>query len=153
MTELPLHTAHLVERLLARYCARICPPNARHAVELGFSVDGERATIHERRLFCGVPGAHSNVDIAQFRHDARRGEWRLYYADDAGAWHPYPGSPAQRSLVRLLREFDTDAAGVFWGRVDGKSLRWCSSRGRCAGCDERYCEILGVEADSTMRRT
>jgi hypothetical protein len=47
--------------------------------------------------------------------------------------------------VELLREFDADPAGLFWGRIDGKSLRWCRSEGRCAPCEARYCAILGME--------
>jgi hypothetical protein len=46
----------------------------------------------------------------------------------------------------LLREFDLDPIGLFWGRLDGKSLRWCSSRGRCIDCDLRYKQVLGLAA-------
>ena len=48
------------------------------------------------------------------------------------------------ALATAFREFDADPAGVFWGRINGKSLRWCSPRGRCADCDLRYCQVLGV---------
>ena len=36
----------------------------------------------------------------------------------------------------------------FDGR-DGKSLRWCSSRGRCAGCEEQYCRVLGLRGEAS----
>ena len=138
---IPLHTLRLVERVLGGYCERICPPGARQTVVLGYRLDADRVTVHEIRTFCGVPGAHRHVDVAQLRY-ARSGQWRLFYADAAMRWRRYTPRPVGRSFVELLRAIDADPHGLFWCRVNGKSLRWCSSRGRCAGCDERYCRIL-----------
>jgi hypothetical protein len=141
---IPQHTQHLVERLLAEYCRSVCPPTARHAVKLGFRLEADRVTLHEIRSFCGVPGAHRYVDVAQFRYSARgAGGWRLFHAADGGCWKRYTPRPASRSFLELLRELDADPAGRFWTQVNGKSLRWCSSDGRCPGCDEEYCAILG----------
>jgi hypothetical protein len=56
----------------------------------------------------------------------------------------YRPLPSSRSFIELLREFDADPAGLFWGRIDGKSLRWCRSEGRCAPCEARYCGVLGL---------
>lgn len=151
MTELPLHTAHLVQKLLDRYCARICPPWARQAVPLGFRVQGLRVTLHELRLFCGVPGTHRHVPVAQFRYRLTTGDWALHYAGHHGGWKPYTPLASSRSFVELLRELDADAHGLFWGRLNGKSLRWCSARGRCAGCDVKYCEILGLSEVVDLR--
>jgi hypothetical protein len=145
MNEVPLHTARLVGKLLAEYCSRVCPPTARNAVQLGFQIGEDRATVMEVRRFCGVPGAHSHVPLAQFRYSRSAGAWRLYYADRRLRWRRYPVEHCDGSFLSLLREFDTDAAGRFWCRVNGKSLRWCSAHGRCNGCDERYCRILGLE--------
>jgi hypothetical protein len=143
MSALPAHTSRLVERLLSGYCRRICPPSARHAVLLDYRIEEERATLSEARLFCGVPGTHRRVDIAQFRYEPG-GEWRLFYADETLRWRRYARRASSRSFVELLREVDADAEGAFWGRINGKSLRWCSARGRCDGCDEQYCRILGL---------
>jgi len=145
VTHIPLHTARLVDRLLARYCARICPPRARHPVQLGYRIEADRVTVCEIRPFCGVPGTHSLLAIAQFRFNAAHGDWRIHALDEAGHWRAVGGGP-NRSFLALLRELDADEAGHFWGRVDGKSLRWCSSQGRCADCNERYCAILGLTA-------
>ena len=38
---LPLHTHHLVERLLGRYCGRLCPPSFERQLNLGFAVEGD----------------------------------------------------------------------------------------------------------------
>jgi hypothetical protein len=141
---IPQHTRHLVERLLGDYCRRICPPSARNAVRLGYRLDEDRATLHEIRAFCGVPGAHRYVDVAQFRYSARQQAWRLFHAGDTGRWRRYTPRPSSRSFLELLRELDADPAGRFWTHVNGKSLRWCSADGRCAGCDEEYCAILGA---------
>jgi hypothetical protein len=144
MNRIPQHTARLAERLLRRYCERICPPAARHAVQLDFLQEHDRVTLFEVRAFCGVPGARRNLPVAQFRYRAASCDWRMAYADEAGRWRPYKLPTNARNLVDLLREVDADTQGLLWGRVDGRSLRWCSSRGRCGECDARYCEILGL---------
>lgn len=159
--EIPQHSRHLVERLLGDYCRRICPPSARNAVRLGYRLDADRATLHEIRAFCGVPGAHRYVDVAQFRWSARQQAWLLFSAGDRGRWRRYAPHPSSRSFVELLRELDADPAGRFWTHVNGKSLRWCSADGRCSGCDEEYCAILGrttgqagvvISVEETLRR-
>jgi hypothetical protein len=160
MDRIPQHTALLLERLLAAYSARICPPQARHAVLLGFSVDADRATLHELRPICGVPGTRRPVPLAQFRYDAARHSWRLFVnplryrenSDDSVRWRRYAPLPLARSVIELLREVDADRHGLLWDRVDGKSLRWCSSRGRCAGCDAQYCEVLGLGPSRQLDR-
>jgi hypothetical protein len=141
--DIPLHTARLVERVLGSYCERICPPTARHAVQLDWRIAADTVTLLEVRLFCGVPGAHRHVPIAQFRYHAPSGAWRLFHCDEQQRWRRTPGRPATRHFIELLRAVDGDAAGLFWGRIDGKSLRWCSPRGRCPGCEQQYCRILG----------
>ncbi|MCB1624472.1 MAG: DUF3024 domain-containing protein [Pseudomonadales bacterium] len=162
MNTIPQHTRHLAERLLQRYCGRICPPSTRHVVQLGFELSVDRVILFELRPICGVPGTMRRVPLAQLRYITAHGEWRLYQSDGSSRhelaraasahWRRYRGAKGgavlsgSRSILQLLREIDADPAGVFWPRIDGASLRWCSSRGRCAGCDERYAEILGLEA-------
>lgn len=149
MSQLPDHTRRVAERLLEAYCQRICPPEFREQVVLGYRLGARGATLHEIRRICGVPGTARLYDVAQLRYDARRGTWRLQFRDDVDdptpRWRPYPGSGAARNLAVLMREFDADPHGLFWPRINGASLRWCSSRGRCVGCTERYRSALGAE--------
>ena len=159
MNDIPLHTQRLVERLLQNYCDRICPPGARHTVLLGFQLGRDRATVYELQRLFGIPGTGRPVELAQFRYRAANNEWRLLHADEHGRWRRYPRCGPSRSFIELLREFDADPAGLFWGRINGKSLRWCSPRGRCTDCDLRYCRVLGVvepvnslESSSSVRR-
>jgi len=159
MNEIPLHTQRLVEKLLQAYCDRICPPSARHAVMLGFRLEFDRVTIHELQKLFGIPGTGQPVELAQFRYRADRNAWRLYHLDERSRWRPYPRQPVAHGCIDLLREFDADPAGVFWGRLNGRSLRWCSARGRCTDCELRYCQVLGVaepansfESSSPVRR-
>jgi hypothetical protein len=141
----------MAARLLQRYCERICPPSARNAVRIDFALERDRITLYELRWFCGVPGAARRVPLAQMRYNAARGGWRLLYADATERWRSYRALPASSSLVELLREIDVDPAGVFWPHVNGSSLRWCSSRGRCVDCDERYCAVLGLVQAAPLR--
>lgn len=145
VTDIPQHTRHLVERLLDAYCARICPPQARHTVRLSYRIDAAQITLLELQRICGVPGTQQPVPVAEFRYRGHEGGWRLAYRDVTGTWRNYPHEPRVRSFLEWLREFDRDPDGCFWTRVDGKSLRWCSSRGRCDGCELAYARVLGLQ--------
>ncbi len=142
---MPPHTRLLCERSLEAYCARICPPSARNAVNIGYQIEAQSVTLFEWRPICGVPGTRRGVPVAQMRWSLQDNRWRLYHGGATGRWRPLPGCAPSRSFVEVLREIDADRSGVFWGRVDGKSLRWCSSKGRCSECDEKYCQALGKD--------
>lgn len=156
---IPEHTARLIERLLLAYCERICPPTARFAVPLRPSLEPDRATIHELRSICGVPGTARPVPLAQFRYRTTTGDWLFFFnaappeadPERTPRWRRYSPLPRSRHFVDLLREFDTDPHGLFWGRVNGKSLRWCRAEGRCSDCDARYCRVLGVRSIAQSR--
>lgn len=153
MNVLPDHTRRLAERLLDAYCQRLCPPEFREQVVLGWRAGERSVTLHELRRICGVPGTARPVDVALLRYDARRGTWRLFHRCDDGddgpvRWRRHPALP-QRSLAALMRELDDDAHGLFWPRLNGASLRWCSARGRCAGCTVRYRSALGAVGSAT----
>lgn len=139
----------MVERLLDGYCARICPPAARHAVRLSYRMETCHVTLFELQRICGVPGTQLPVPVAQFRYRSEDGAWRLAWRDQAGSWRCYPLEPRHRTFLDWLRELDRDPDGRFWARVDGKSLRWCSSRGRCDSCEERYGQVLGFSAPAS----
>jgi hypothetical protein len=158
MDAIPEHSQRMADRLLAGYCARICPPRARHAVLLDFQLERDRATLFELRPICGVPGTRQRVPLAQFCWRGASEAWHLRYvaerersAAPGPRWRRYTPLPRARSLLELLRELDADPRGLFWPRIDGKSLRWCSSRGRCADCDHRYCAVLGLSAGAGLR--
>jgi Protein of unknown function (DUF3024) len=133
------------ERSLAAYCARICPPSARNAVNIGYQIEAQCVTLLEWRPICGVPGTRRGVPVAQMRWSSQDNLWRLYHRRATGRWRALVGGAPSRSFVDLLREIDADRSGTFWGRVDGKSLRWCSSKGRCTECDQKYCQALGKD--------
>jgi len=140
---LPVHTRHLVERLLARYCTRICPPSFERQVRLGYRVEGRHVVLHEIKAIYGIPGTSRTVDVARFSYRPADGSWRLgYNRNEPTRWRPYPAG-RERDFVRLLAEVDADPSGLFWGRVNGASLRWCSARGRCADCEAGYRSVLG----------
>jgi len=140
---LPDHTRYLVERLLARYCGRICPPSFATQVRLGYRIEDRHAVLYEVRPIFGIPGTARAVDTARFSHRPSDGSWRLAFnRDEPTRWRPYP-LRSERTFVRLLAEVDADPLGLFWGRVNGASLRWCSARGRCPDCEAGYRSVLG----------
>ena len=148
---LPQHTRHLVERLLERYCERLCPPVFERQVRLDFSIGGDAVILHELKPFFGIASLFRRVDVARFRYRSRDAAWRLDYRPvPATRWQVYPCGP-RRSFIALLAEVDADPRGVFWARVNGASLRWCSSRGRCAECEDRYRAVLGAAGAGLLR--
>ena len=156
VNDIPQHTRHLLERLLGAYCERICPPRARHPVLLRHRVEADRVTLFELRSIYGLPGTARPVEVAQFRYFAATQDWQFLIntapvdspADEPPRWHRYALKPRSRNVIELLREFDADPKGRLWGQVNGKSLRWCRSEGRCDDCDERYCRVLGTRHSS-----
>jgi len=140
---IPQHSRWLVERLLTAYCARICPPTARNTVLIGFRIEHDRVVVqHLRRIF-GIPGTREAQPVAQFRYFHADQCWALFASTRTGQWQRHPPLTGARSFLELLREFDADPLGLFWGRIDGKSLRWCNAKGRCDECELRYGEVLG----------
>ena len=149
--DLPLHTARLIELCLARYCERVCPPSFARQVRLAYRIEGCVATLYEvKPAWCTVSEvAHRESAVARFVYEPRDGSWRFQHHERGSGWRSYRRLPRSRDFLALLREIDTDPGGIFWGRVNGASLRWCSAHGRCAGCDARYRAILGL-ATSTF---
>ena len=147
---IPQHSRYLVERLLQAYCERICPPTARHTVLLGYVLNDTHAVIHEWRALCGVEQLRVPGAVARFGYLERSQLWQLE-SWPHGHWQRHSRLFQSRSFIDLLREFDADPLGEFFGRIDGKSLRWCRSAGRCQGCEQRYAAILGLGATLAPR--
>lgn len=145
---LPLHTLRLVEKRLGDYCRRVCPPSFERQVRLGFRCEDTDVTLFEVRPAWSALGqsAEMHVDVARFRHESR-GIWHFSYVDPWRRWRRYRWLPSSHNFVDLLRELDSDPHGVFWGSINGASLRWCSARGRCRFCDSIYRAILGNPPD------
>ena len=137
-------TRRLVERHCERYCGSRCPPHFERQVQLAYRIDGDDVWLFEKQPVYrthGVPAIRT-VPLARVRFTAPDGRWQLHHVA-GGRLRRYPFLTAPRDFLRVLREIDRDPHGVFWERVNGASLRWCSSRGRCAGCEERYSRIVG----------
>ena len=147
---IPAHTQRVVEHLLRGYCERICPPTARHAVLTDYAIEAEGVTLRELRRIHGVAAMRQPHPLAQFRYLSARNCWQLFVAD-GDRWRRYVPKPEAASFIELLRELDRDAHGIFFTRIEGKSLRWCSSQGRCAGCEQRYAKVLGVQPSTALR--
>jgi Protein of unknown function (DUF3024) len=143
--DLPQHTARLAAARLARYCEQICDPAFTRQVRLGYRIEGRVATLFEvRPAYCTTSDiAVRECDVARFAHDPRDGYWRFHYFLRDGGWRRYRRLPRARDILVLLREIDRDPAGLFWGHLNGASLRWCTANGRCATCEFRYRAVLG----------
>jgi hypothetical protein len=140
-------TTRLVDRHCRRYCGPVCPPEADDPARLVYRIDGDDVWFSESRPLFRTLGmqARREVPLARLRFDAATREWRLARATCDGGRGRYRVLARSRDFLAVLREFDRDPLGVFWPQVNGASLRWCSSRGRCRGC--RYRQILGATED------
>jgi hypothetical protein len=149
------HTRRLVERYCRRYCTPVCPPDVANQVRLAFRIDADDVWISELRPLFRTLGlqAAREVPLARLRYDSDAGEWSLHHCDASGRLHAYASRPKARDFLALLREFDRDPHGIFWDRINGASLRWCSSRGRCRHCELCYARILGPRGeDAELQR-
>jgi len=148
-------TRRLVERHCLRYCDPVCPPWFARQVRLSYRIDGDDVWLNELRpLFRSHNmNAMREVPLARLRFEATSSDWRLHYCDRRGRVRPYAALPRSRDFLRLLREIDRDPHGIFWHRVNGASLRWCSSRGRCPDCDARYSSIVDGRIGAGNDRT
>jgi hypothetical protein len=142
--DLPEHTARRAEAYLGNYCRRICPQSFERQIELGYRIEGPVITLFEVRPARGTTSRiiASEHDLARFCYDTKANSWSLRRFDRARGWHRYRRMPVTRDFLQLLREVDADPLGVFFSRVNGASLRWCCSQGRCTACDVRYPQIL-----------
>jgi hypothetical protein len=146
------HTRRLVERHCRRYCALVCPPEIANQVRLGFRIAGDDVWLFELRPLFRTLGMHAarEVPLARLRFNDRSHEWSLHRCDTAGHPRRYAPRPRARDFLALLREFDRDPHGLFWDRVNGASLRWCSARGRCQHCELCYTRVLGATDLGTL---
>ena len=131
---------------LADYCRGICPPSFERQVRLGFRIEGRTVTLFELKPIFATraPMALRQLPVARFVYQPRDALWHFHYRDLDERWRRYRPLRQARDFLRLLREVDADPLGLFWGRVNGASLRWCTSRGRCSDCGSRYEQILGT---------
>jgi hypothetical protein len=143
------HTRRLVEGHCRRYCAPVCPPDVVNQVRLEFRIDDDGVWIYELRPLFRALGMHAarKVPLARLRYHGAAHEWSLHRCDAGGHLRAYAPRPRTRDFLVLLREFDRDPHGIFWDRINGASLRWCSSRGRCRHCELCYLRILGAGTD------
>jgi hypothetical protein len=149
------HTRRLVERHCQRYCAPVCPPGVANPVRLGFRVERDDVWLFELRPLFRTFGMYAarEVPLARLRFDSRSHEWTLHHCSSGDRLRAYAPRPRARDFLALLREIDRDPHGVFWDRINGASLRWCSARGRCRQCEVCYARILGPRsADAGLQR-
>lgn len=65
-------------------------------------------------LWRADPTEWSKVRVARLRYSISAHNWSLYWADRTGRWHLYDDLPPGR-IDQVLREIESDPAGIFWG--------------------------------------
>ncbi len=104
-----------VERRLRHYCESQIPFAVRDQLRLGFHIVGEKVTLFEERPSRQKPDEWVETAVAQFRYDAEKREWALFWADRDQHWHPYEAVGPSPTIEELLAEVKSDPAGIFWG--------------------------------------
>jgi hypothetical protein len=104
-------------RQLLDYCERKVPQSVRHQVRLEVELEGQAATIIERRV--PAPFLHtdkwSTLPVARFRYTRRDQLWRLYWRDRNLRWRLYDLVPPSHDLGPLIAELEADPTCIFWG--------------------------------------
>ena len=107
-----------VEKELGDYCEKRVPAFARDQVRLEFEIEGNAATIVERRIPWRPEWRDqewTHFPIARFRFNNTRRLWTLYWRDRNLRWHLYDLARPSPSLSALLAEVERDPTAIFWG--------------------------------------
>jgi hypothetical protein len=105
----------LVDESIARFCEVRVPTEIRHKVRLIYRWRGSVVTLSETRPYFQDPKRWTESPVAQFRYDAARKRWVLYYRDGKGRWHIYEEARPAASVQTLLDEVNRDPTHIFWG--------------------------------------
>ena len=111
---LPENIRFQAEMLLFAYCDARTFSTVRQG-RLAFRTRGTAMTLYE----CYGPWnpkfpKNSRTALAQFRYDPDLEVWTLYWADEHEKWHLYDRLDPTPDLLRLIREVDSDPAGVYF---------------------------------------
>ena len=78
-----------VRRRLSRWCAARIPDGEREQRQIGYTIQGDDVTIHDRRppTYPELDASWPSVAVARLRHDdPEPGRWTLYRPTVADAW-------------------------------------------------------------------
>ena len=112
---LPEFTIRLVETKLTEYCEHKIPIHARDQVKLIYKIIGNKVSLIETRPYHMNPSVWTETPIAQFRFDHETKKWVLYWMDRNSRWHLYDLVKPSADFEDMLKEFDRDPTGIFWG--------------------------------------
>jgi Protein of unknown function (DUF3024) len=113
MALLPL-VRQLVEAKLNNYCNRKVLVDVRDQPRLGYKFRGNSVTLVESRSVSKDSEEWEESVIAQFRYEAERKSWTLYYPNSNERWRPYSQCVPSTNLNDLLKEVDEDPISIFW---------------------------------------
>ena len=105
----------LIEQEVGSYCERKSPAHIRDKLGIRYHIDGQAATIVERRPMFRTPRKFTESFVARSRYTRTSGLWTLYWPDSRGRWHEYDRMRSTRDLQVLIAEVDRDPTGIFWG--------------------------------------
>lgn len=112
---LPESLRTAIEAEFRRYCEGKIPPELRSEIRISFAIEEDAVTLYEERPFFRDPRTWTKSHVAQFRYDANKGKWTLYYRTGQNKWHRYSYTSPVKNIRRLVEEVEEDPTGIFWG--------------------------------------
>lgn len=91
---------------LSRWCAECVPDAERDQHQVGFTIQGDDVTIHDRRppAYPELGVAWSSVAVARLRRDdPEPGRWALYRPAGAGGWQRDSDGDDPLHLLDMVR--------------------------------------------------
>jgi hypothetical protein len=103
-----------VTRALSRFCDKM-PVEIRDRLTHNFRFVRSDVELFDRRPHFQDRTRYTELTVAKFRYNAKRGSWTLLWSDRNSRWHTYEGFEDRRNFVDLLHEVEKDPTCIFWG--------------------------------------
>lgn len=102
------------EKLLTEFCQSRVPTWLKDEIRLGFTIQGEAATIFQERRRCQGSDEWFRLPMARFRYSESLNQWTLHHYDDNQHWRLYLQVTPSLDLAKLIQAVDDDPMGFFW---------------------------------------
>lgn len=104
-----------VADVLGEFCRREPPEEMRSELQYAVRIDGNAATLVERRPAFRAEVGWTESPVARFQYNATSSTWQLFCRDRNGRWHRYTLKRPAKRLATLFAEVRSDPTGIFWG--------------------------------------
>ncbi|MFW8565875.1 DUF3024 domain-containing protein [Orrella sp. 11846] len=89
------------------------PPQVRHQVDIGYTIEKQSIIIHEDRV--NMHNKWFVLPVAKLTFIKVHRVWRIFWMRGDLKWHSYQATPEVDTLEQALDCISQDTYGCFWG--------------------------------------